>query len=84
MKISVNDSHIQEGHKRSICFCPIALALKECLGHRSEAVVGLTEASVYQINRAKRNIYLPKKASNFIEKFDKGFPVKPFSFYIAD
>ena len=77
MIVKVTQEHIDKGRRRATSACPIALALKEQLGH--EVVVG--EFSTY-IGINSDSIPLPRSAQRFVARFDRGKPVKPFNFRV--
>jgi hypothetical protein len=73
VKIKVTQEDIAMGSKNDCFYCPIALALK-----RHEFVRVHVGTDVFY---ADNHPYpLNKKAVKFIERFDSGKPVKPFSF----
>lgn len=76
IKINVTRAHIRDGEKGSESGCPIALALKDTL---------LTESVHVSVDRMTfNNLYVPtnEKDRRFIERFDKGLKVSPYSFDI--
>lgn len=77
IKVTVTDSHIQNGKIRDSRQCPIGLALcnmgfKVVTGSRLNITV-MKGGRVYQG-------YFPRKATLFIDLFDSDCEVKPFSF----
>lgn len=75
MKISVTKEHINNGQTCKSVHCPIALAIKE---HFDTFVsVGPCEVA---IGGPFNNIPLPQIARRFIEDFDYGDSVEPFTF----
>jgi len=58
--------------------CPVALALKRATNNQS-----LWVCCDSYCPAPATLIRLPKKVSDFIEKFDALLPVKPFSFFIS-
>lgn len=89
MKIQIKAKHIRAGIKAHDRQYPIALALKEKL--HKKVVVNEFNCKIY---KSKRDVFdnysypfpviylLPDKARKFIKDFDKGRPVKPFSFVL--
>ena len=75
MKIRVTGVHIKAWKRANTLACPVALALKE------RGVSG-AKVGYYTIRLSNRIIALPDKAQAFIENFDEGKKVKPFSFEI--
>lgn len=76
MLIEVKQKHIDEGAKGSCSRCPIALALLDA-GHRDVWIGNIT---LY--TSVRKETYLPPKAIQWINNFDDGLPVLPFSFEI--
>lgn len=75
MRIEVTQKDIDRGKPCDDSMCPIALAIKRQIRRR---VVNVTRS---RVNLAHgRIIGLPKEALVFIEWFDDGLPVQPFSF----
>jgi hypothetical protein len=81
MKIEVTQKDIDKGHRSSCYECPIAHAFKRKVKNKirygfavnSECIEYLTKDMWYSYN-------LPKKAKLFIQRFDRDYPVKPFTF----
>ena len=78
LKVRVLKRNIAKGIKRDPGLCPIACRLRE---------LGFADAAVYGDNvvlmaggLTQAEIPPPKIAERFIKDFDKGKPVKPFSF----
>lgn len=76
MKITVTEEHIQKGERRSCGRCPIAQAIHESTGVAME--VGI--ASAWPANGPYKCIDLPREAQVFIDRFDRGSRVRPFTF----
>lgn len=81
MIVSVTEEHIKNGEPKSFSGCPIALACKE-LFPNCDIDVDLESIGVYPNNERYDFLMTPKKAQNFIKKFDDGEKVKPFSFRV--
>lgn len=84
LNIRVTKADIARGLKQNIHYCPIAMATKRCLremGYRPGAAE-VKIADDIQWNRYNGDLYgnMPNKASDFIDNFDGGNPVKPFNF----
>ncbi len=77
--ITVTQKHINKGIQTDAQECPIAKALRTA-GLRNVSVSGM---SVYFGKGWKRTAELPKRARNFIKKFDNEKPVKPFTFRLT-
>lgn len=82
--ISVEQRHINAGHRDSCYFCPISLAIKEIIGDPDEIIfVGETDYHRgYCGDKSNPIRKLPKEARAFIRAFDAGRSVKPFSFVL--
>ena len=76
-KITVTRRDIERGKKGSPNSCPVALAVKR-LGHKNVGV-GLCSISWSGMPVA----IMSMTAQYFIERFDSGKPVKPFSFTVS-
>lgn len=74
IKISVTRAHIRDGVPHSECNCPIALALKDALITDSVAV----SRSGIRVNNTSFEV--DKKDLKFMERFDGGQRVHPYSF----
>ena len=80
LKVEVTQAHIDKGGGTQPCFhCPIALAVKDA-GIRDAAVH--SQYIKYAFNGRVHFIHLPEKAMFFIQHFDKGWPVQPFTFEV--
>lgn len=60
-------------------FCPIARAVRR---HKSWKRWRVSLRDIYSLNIDTKDIPLPKRAVTFIDRFDNGMSVKPFSFTI--
>lgn len=80
-KISVTARDIERGDPLNSLQCPIALACKRTFKRKAE-VDGFT-AEVKMKNKTKV-FELPEKAQNFVDDFDAGRTVKPFSFTLKE
>lgn len=81
-EIRVTQDHIDRGGGTQPCFhCPIALAARDA---------GFQDVAVHHryIHYASKGgdkfVRLPDEAMFFIQHFDKGWPVQPFSFEVDD
>jgi hypothetical protein len=75
-KITVTALDIKMGTWRCAYHCPVAMAIKRrFLDQR--VIVSRTEIGV-----GMEHVSLPNKAIRFIERFDAGKTVKPFSFVL--
>lgn len=73
MRINVEKRHIKFGIRNSGCRCPIALAVKEHIKYG----IWVTPTIIAV---CKEKYYMSKRTMKFIEYFDSGKPVEPFSF----
>ena len=83
MKINVTATDIDKGIRSDDTHCPIALAVKRALRKRKGLFV--TDIGIEWENkdeRIEKLCGLPARARKFVERFDEGKPVKPFSFNI--
>jgi hypothetical protein len=83
--IKVTAADIKKGKRNSVCSCPIALAVRRQLrAKRGEiAVTGSVSLQPKKLPWWAENSIeygLTDRASDFIENFDAGRPVKPFTF----
>jgi hypothetical protein len=81
--VQVTIQHILEGRARSKCECPIALAIEQQLVHGACVMVMPYEVAIMFIDKVIV-VDLPGNAIEFIEKFDKGILVNPFSFTLPN
>lgn len=75
--IEVTEEDIKSGRRHSYSKCPIALAIRRAFARDYGVAVGVGSFCV-GIDVWK----LSRRAQNFIQNFDEGCPVKPFSFRI--
>lgn len=78
LTVEITERHIKKGKVGDHFQCPIALAI------RSLGILGVNVSAFgsayFTVKGAHYTVKLPKKAQTFINKFDSGKPVKPFSF----
>jgi hypothetical protein len=75
--VEVTEKHIKKGTAKNTESCAVALAVR---GLKLRAVE-VDNTSVFFSKGGKRyEAILPKRAVNFVLKFDTGQKVKPFSF----
>jgi len=77
LKIDVRKTNIRKGIRSTPKLCPIALAGRR-VSHK-EVVVDGTYLSL-TCGDEELSYTLPKKARRFVDRFDAGKPVKPFTF----
>lgn len=80
--VEVTQQDISKGIERSSCGCPIALALLRSAPGYSFDVGSIAVYIGYSGRRISysRGAVLPKKAKDFILKFDSNIRVEPFKF----
>lgn len=74
MKITVTQEDIDNGERGDECRCPIALALNRIVPG------GKVHSYSAELPKGREEIPLPSAACYFVEKFDTGKPVQPFTF----
>jgi hypothetical protein len=77
MIISVTHADITEGVKNACNHCPIALAIKRAFN--CDCVMVLASFDII-VNSQQYTSEDPETVQEFINNFDNGFPVQPFSF----
>jgi hypothetical protein len=79
MIIKVTRKHINKGKRHSLCFCPIALAIKEATG--MNFFVAMETISCHAEDRGLK-FELSTRAKEFIQRFDRygKLSVAPASF----
>lgn len=81
--VSVTKDHIKRGKKISTCNCPIALAIKDAFKVNSGVYASHENILDYSKDRFNPIRYVTTKAmSNFMQTFDSGKKVNPFSFQL--
>ena len=81
MKINVTEEDIRMGLRYECSKCPIAIALKRA--YKEERVAVSTVAFlIYHLSIPLHTLDDDSNIVSFIEDFDNGRPVKPFSFEI--
>ncbi len=80
--VRVEQAHIDNGEKNDCKICPIALALVAIL--KDEWRVNVEADTVVLLQSVEPHAFvelsLPELAVEFIEEFDRGLPVVPFTF----
>lgn len=79
--IRVTAANIRDGRPENTASCPVALALKRCKPARWVADYDQLARRDANFIRGK-SIPTPPKVAEFMHRFDKGLPVKPFAFRI--
>jgi len=79
-RITVTQKHINHGQRHAPPSCPIALAVKEQLGTDDAWVDGSFIRAGRPSWDAFQEYWTPATAKPFIEDFDAGLVVEPFSF----
>lgn len=88
MKIEVTQTMIDEGEACSCSGCPVAKGIIQATGiegvrvecHQASSVASFSDIRVRIAGKLKT---LPDPALAFIDAFDSGKPVRPFSFGLA-
>jgi hypothetical protein len=89
MRIEVTGDDVRDGIKGSCIYCPIARALRRCLDVEDpygvqvnrEFVVISGSPAVADGRYVRPGVHdLPASASQFVQSFDAGAAVEPFSF----
>lgn len=79
-KVTVTKTDIQKGEAMDCEKCPIARAtLRDCRVATKVAVTSYF-INVYKEGNLVARMEMPKKCERFIERFDGGEKVKPFTF----
>ena len=79
-KFEVTETDIKTGIKNNCDYCPIANSIKGTIP-AIDVRVTASDVIIFQYNRkANETIKLPQNAIDFIKSFNKGEPVKPFTF----
>ena len=80
MKIKVTQHDIDYGVRGEYQLCPIARAVKHKIN--GEVMVYGDDMSIFTTDIIRRYRYykLPQKAKDFMQRFDDGKKVKPFTF----
>lgn len=76
VKITVTKKDIQMGLPSDSCLCPIARAVRRVLGRG----VRVWRYGVYRRLSEDDFAEFPERVTQFIDRFDDGKPVKPFTF----
>lgn len=79
-RIEVTSGHIRRGEQQNSCACPIALAIKEQWPGLVTEIEVLMEAVNVDVPGGVYHAEMPRNAGNFVEAFDFGTEVAPFSF----
>ena len=80
LKVDVTWDHIDQGVGEDPYGCPIALAIGDLPNVMGGAFVDSTMCEFTHHDCHVCDVPLPKKARTFVQKFDSGQDVKPFSF----
>lgn len=77
-KVTVTQEHIANGSKSDCGHCPVALALLEATG-ADRVFVGYGAINTHNGDKVTCFMW-PRSVTRFVDKFDEGRPVKPFTF----
>lgn len=78
--IVVTDKNIKQGKKGSNYSCPIAHACRDAGLKRVDVAWNIFHGR----GPVKKKLSMPQKALDFIDRFDSGKKVKPFSFMAVE
>ena len=79
--VTVTKTDIAKGERKGRCTCPIARALKRCLPKADGIYVYPASVWVHLPAVTSLSIgHLPPDAKRFVERFDGGEAVEPFTF----
>lgn len=85
LRVRVLQKHIDKaikcGSHGSPRFCPIARAVRATTDKRRKEVV---RVDAYTIQIGRKPYFTPKRAANFIWRFDDGKKVKPITFTLTN
>lgn len=76
MTITVTQDDINTGRTKNCGWCPVALAVRRLLVPGSSVSVSGTHVNI----SISKGLLLPIEAQKFIDRFDRGDPVVPFTF----
>lgn len=81
LTVDVTQADIDAGTPKAKCGCPIALALDRA-GHAASIIIDDQQPSVGCVNVFISGLWadLPDEASCFVDRFDAGRSVQPFTF----
>jgi len=82
MRIEVTAEDIAAGESESFYRCPVALAAVRASG--TEKVMALGSLFFYRLDGTEIRRCIPRECYEFMECFDAGLPVSPFTFEVAD
>ncbi len=83
MKVTVTNKDIAYGCKSNESNCPIARAVNKALG--IPITYGAVEVGIWDIHiMGAGSFKTSRSAKRFIQKFDSGKKVKPFTFILRD
>lgn len=81
--VKVTKTDIAKGNRNAGCACPIARALKRRLPKSTDIYVHPDIVCLWLRQRAQTSMKiaeLPFPARTFVQRFDRGQPVEPFTF----
>lgn len=76
MRVEVTQEDIDQGKPRRVTLCPVARAVGRVATNRYK----VTAFYLVPCRTSLPRVILPDKAMLFIDAFDAGQPVKPFTF----
>lgn len=78
--ISVTQENIDEGERNVCSDCPVALAIMAAVPGALGVTVRFETATVSLDGHRRLLLSLPREATEFIESYDDGADVSPFTF----
>lgn len=78
--VNVTAEDIARGVKSESSLCPIACALRKILLLGTRISVGVDDVGLYGQPHFHGDIDLPDEAGEWVQQYDKGLPVSPFTF----
>lgn len=88
--IKLQNKHIKKGIPGAINYCPVAWAVAEQVLISNIRLVWVNKAGIdvdyylYREGKYSRKFVTPRSVIRFMSSFDKGKPVKPFSFKLRE
>ena len=86
MIINVTQEHINQGWRKSCRRCPVALAIQEVIRDKviivSQRIYIYKDKEAYDLSKWELILEYPAIVKTFIDTFDDGGLVEPFSFEI--
>jgi len=85
MIVHVKKRHIKFGEPSCSSRCPVALAINVVDGFNKEVLVSPKDKDLRGgIKIGNKHYHAPRSVERFVNRFDKGKPVKPFNFKLKE